>query len=134
MQSFANFRALVAQQLDKVNISLLTLSKAGKGAFLKLSETGTKRFNECVLLGEAQDKPFIAIDELKANFSNKELILDDLKGSVSQIRLAAVGLLFKTIDQTGEVFEDLVEAGEGKVKAKTKKPRSVAKKPNKAAA
>jgi len=100
----------VKAQFEQVSDSVTQVLSAGRGLYFKLSETSGKQFEELVKVGEAKQQS----GESLVNHLKESLQEIDAKSSASQIKLAALGLLNKTLESGEKVFTDLVKHGEVK--------------------
>lgn len=100
----------VKEQFEQVSDSFTQVITAGRGLYFKLSETGGKQFEELVKVGEAKQQS----GETLVNHLRESLQEIDAKSSANQLKLAALGLLNKTLESGEKVFTDLVKHGEGK--------------------
>ena len=105
----------VKEQLEQVSGSVAQVLSAGRGLYFKLSETGTKQFDELVKVGEAKkESGQTLVGHVKESFQDI-----DPKTSATHLRFAALGLLNKTLENSEKVFSDLVKYGEDKNKPET---------------
>ena len=122
----------VKEQLDQVNDSLEQFTKAGRGLVVKLSQESSKQFDGLVKAGEAQEEEGKGlVEQVRESFEGQ---FSDVKGSVHQLRLAALGLFTKARQNSGKYFNELVELGAGDTAvASTKSAKPAAKKTEAAA-
>jgi polyhydroxyalkanoate synthesis regulator phasin len=100
----------VKEQFEQVSDSVTQVITAGRGLYFKLSETGGKQFHELVKVGEAKQES----GETLVNHLRESLQEIDAKSSANQLKLAALGLINKTLESGEKVFTDLVKHGEVK--------------------
>lgn len=100
----------VKAQFEQVSDSVTQVITAGRGLYFKLSETSGKQFEELVKVGEAKQES----GETLVNHLRESLQEIDAKSSANQLKLAALGLLNKTLEGSEKVFTDLVKHGEVK--------------------
>jgi polyhydroxyalkanoate synthesis regulator phasin len=98
----------VKEQVENVSGSFTQFMSAGRGLYFKLSETGTKQFAELVKVGESKRDA----GETLVNHLRESLQEIDPKSSANQIKLAALGLLNKTLENSERFFSELVKCGE----------------------
>jgi len=112
-------------QLNQVNDSLEQITKAGKGLVTKVSEQGSAQFKKLVETGEAQQKGGKTLaEQLKESFEDQ--FNGDIKASVDQLRLAALGLLTKAKTSSEQYFNELVKLGETQTKPAQNKSKTTA--------
>ena len=93
---------------NQVSDSLEQLTKAGRGLVARVTEQSNKQFQLLVKTGEAQKKAGKTLaDQLKESLEDR-----DLKASIDQLRLAALGLFTKTKTSGEKYFNELVKLGE----------------------
>jgi hypothetical protein len=102
----------IKAQMDQMNESLSQLACASKGLIVKISETGSKQFNEFVKAGEG--KTFTA--EIK----NALPKIADAKTSIQQLKSATIGLISKSKEIGSRYFNELVKQGEKQAHLTTK--------------
>lgn len=101
----------VKEQLDQANDSVSQLAKAGRGLVVMVSSEASKQFDALVETGEAQKEDGRSLGEqFKESFEGQ---FNDIKGSLDQVKLAALGLFTKARETGEKAFKDLVELGEG---------------------
>jgi polyhydroxyalkanoate synthesis regulator phasin len=100
----------VKAQFEQVSGSVTQVLSAGRGLYFKLSETSGKQFEELVKVGEEKQQSGVSL----VNHLKESLQEIDAKSSASQIKLAALGLINKTLESGEKVFTDLVKHGEVK--------------------
>ena len=127
-----DFAEKLKAQLEQVNTSLEQLTKAGRGLVTRVSEQSSKQFQQLVKTGEAQEKGGKTLSEqVKESFSGQ--FNGDIKASVEQFRLAALGLFTKAKSSSEQYFSELVKLGETQATPTPTKTKS-AKKTNAVAA
>ena len=104
----------VKDQLEQFNNTLDQVVSASRGLYLLLKEEGNKQFNELVVAGEAQkaaeaDGADTLLTQLTKDVTEQ---LDDVKGSISTIRTASLGLIAKAKKTSEQTFSELVEKGQ----------------------
>lgn len=100
------------EQLEQFNSSIDQIINASRGLYIKLKEESNKKFDELVKTGEAQqtaDASFL--DQLRKDIT---LPFDDVKGSLSQLRNASLGLVVRTREAGEQYFNELVALGSRK--------------------
>ena len=98
----------VKEQLEYVSDSFNQVVSAGRGLYFKLSETGAKQFEELVKVGESKRDA----GETLTNHLRESLQEIDAKNSAVQLKLAALGLINKTLETGERIFTDMVKYGE----------------------
>jgi len=108
----SEFSDRVKEQLDQFNKSIDQIINASRGLYIKIKEEGNKQFDELVKTGEAQKTAEESLlEQLKKDISQP---FDDVKGSLTQIKSASLGLVLKARESGEQYFNELVELGASK--------------------
>lgn len=104
----------VKEQLEQFNSTLDQVVSASRGLYLLIKEESNKQFSELVEAGEAQkaaeaEGADSIIAQLTKDVSGQ---FDDVKGSISSLRNASIGLIAKAIESSEQTFNELVEKGQ----------------------
>ena len=100
----------VKVQLDQLNGSLDQVAKASRGLVIKVSQASSKRFEDLVKTGEAQEGKSLA-EQMRETFDGQFV---DVKSSINQLRFAMLGLFTKTTANSSQLFNELVSIGSTK--------------------
>lgn len=113
----SEFSDRVKAQMEQVNSSVDQLINASRGLYTKIKEEGNKQFDELVKAGEEQlqaEESFL--EQLKKDISAP---FEDVKGTLTQLKSASVGLVVKARNSGESYFDELVSLGSSKVEAVT---------------
>ena len=104
----------VKEQLDLFNNSIDQIINASRGLYIKIKEESNKQFDELVKAGEAQKTTEESLlDQLRKDITHP---FEDVKGSLTQLKSASMGLVFKAREAGEQYFSELVELGAQKDK------------------
>ncbi len=105
----SEFSDRIKEQLEQFSSSVDQIINASRGLYIKLKEESNKQFDELVKAGEAQQ----ASEESLLVLLRKDIAspFDDVKGSLTQLRSASLGFIFKTREAGEQYFNELVELG-----------------------
>ena len=105
----SEFSDRIKEQLEQFNSSIDQIINASRGLYVKIKEESNKQFDELVKTGEAQKTAEASfLDQLRKDIASP---FDDVKGSLSQLRSASLGLIVKTREAGEQYFNELVELG-----------------------
>ncbi len=112
---------MIEQITGKLKQQFEKATHAGRGLAFRVTESCTKQIENLIKEGEAkQNKGETVISQVKKAIG----VLPTAKQSVPQIRLAAIGLMSKTLENSGSIYSNLVKAGESKSNQKPKKAKA----------
>jgi len=104
----------VKDQLEQFNSTLDQVINASRGLYILIKEESNKQFGELVVAGEAQkaaeaDGASSLLTQLSKDVTGQ---FDDVKGSLTSIRNASLGLLVKAKESSEQTFSELAEKGQ----------------------
>ena len=105
----SEFSDRIKEQLEQFSSSVDQVINASRGLYFKIKEESNKQFDELVKTGEAQKTAEASVlEQLRKDITTP---FEDVKGSLTQLRSASVGLLVKSRDAGEQYFNELVKLG-----------------------